>query len=41
MYTKFVILGIKFCFISGKSDLYENTLKFQNTMTRIVAKDNC
>ena len=47
-YTKFAILGIKFRFTcgesdlylnstNGKSDLYLNSTKFQNIMTRIVA----
>ena len=34
-YTKFDILDIKFRFTCGKIDLSENTVKFQNIMTRI------
>ena len=35
-YIQFPILDIKFRFTCGKSDLYENILKFENIMTRIV-----
>ena len=35
-YNKFVILGIKFQGFFGESDLYLNTLKFQNVMTKIA-----
>ena len=36
MFTKFVILDIKFRVTCGQSDLYQNTVKFQDIMTRIV-----
>ena len=37
-YTNFIILDIKFRFTCAKWDLYWNTVKFQNTMTRIIWK---
>ena len=38
MYNKFVILDIKLCFTNDKSDLCQNTEKFQNIMTSLVDK---
>ena len=35
-YTKFAILDIKFRFTCGDADLYQNTVKFQHIITRIV-----
>lgn len=36
LYKEFVTLDINFRFLFGKPDLYENILKFQNIMTKIV-----
>ena len=37
-YTKFVTLDIKVCFTLGNLDPYQNIVKYQNIMTRIVLK---
>ena len=38
LYTKFAILDITFHFTCGESDLYQNIVKFQNIMTKVVIK---
>ena len=37
-YTKFAILDITYHFTCGKSDLYQNNVKFRNIITMFVWK---